>query len=91
MYLQEIVLESCVTQDWNKVAQGFPKGFHAMTIVGLSRGLVVSWNEAMFSKDDSWRGPFVVATKLKRHNDLECVVVPMYNFVNVVMTVLYGS
>ena len=58
--------------------QGFLEGFLAVNGVGQSRGLVVAWNETMFSKD-LWKGRFVVTVKLKRHrDDLAWVLVSVY-------------
>ena len=77
--IQEIMLESYETRDWNMVGRGFLEGFPAVNINGQSTGVVVAWNEMLFTKVDSRMGQFSMAVKLKRHSDeLQVVVVSIY-------------
>ena len=82
--IQETMLESCGTRDWNMVGQGFLEGFLAVNVIGRSHRVVTVWNKTVFTKVDFRMGPFLVAIKLKRHNDkLEVVVISVYGPTNV--------
>ena len=60
----------------NMVGRRFLEGFLAVNANKRSGGLVVAWNETLFTKVYTRMGQFSVAVKLKRQsNDLEVVVV----------------
>ena len=58
--------ERCEVRDWNGIGRCFLDGFLAVNAVGRSRGVVVAWNEAVFSRVDAWTGQFSAVVKLKR-------------------------
>ena len=66
-----------------KFPRGFLDGFSVVNAVGRSGGMVVAWNEAMFSRVDAWRGQFSVGVKLKRWMDtFKMVAVSAYGSAN---------
>ena len=74
--IQETKLEHYDTQDWNMVGRGFLEGFQVVNANGQSGGVVVAWNETMFTKVYARMGQSLVTVKLNRQSDdLEVVVV----------------
>ena len=54
-----------------------------MNAVGHSEGVVIAWNEVVFSRVDAWTDQFSAVAKLKwQTDDLEIVVVSAYGPVN---------
>ena len=64
--MQEIMLENCKPMVWNKVEREFLEGCLCVNAGGRLRGLLVAWNEEIFTKEDAWLGHFAVPVKLKR-------------------------
>ena len=64
--IQETKLERCKTQDWNMVGRGFLEGFLEVNANGCLGGVIVTWNETVFTKVDTRMGQFSVAIKFKK-------------------------
>ena len=80
---QETMLEKSEARDWNLVGRGFLEGFLAVNAIGRSGGVVITWNEAIFSKKDTGIGQFSSVVKLRLLEDsLEMAVVSVYGSTN---------
>ena len=79
MCLQETWMKKCEPQDWRVVGRDFLEGYHVVNATGRSGGVLISWNEGLYDKEDMWDGKFVAAVKLSRRSDgLKVVVAPVY-------------